>query len=87
MNSIETICSIIESSALEHPKLDTIEEQQNKRLNRFLASKEELLELVQQLEHDLNFFGDYTGSEKLFEAKKQATAIYHIVKKVGEVNE
>ena len=85
MNSIETICSMVESKALEYPKLDTIEVQQSKRLSRFLSSKEELLELAQQLEHDLNFFGDYIGSEKLFEAKKHATAIYRIVKKVGEV--
>ena len=85
MNSIETMCSMIESKALEIPKLDTIiVERQTKRLNRFLSCKEELLELVQQLEHDLNFFGDYIGSEKLFEAKKHATAIYHIVNKVGE---
>ena len=84
MNSIETICSMIESKALEIPKLDTIEERHNKRLQRFLTVKDELLELAEQLEHDLNFFGDYIGSEKLFEAKKHATAIYHIVKKVGE---
>ena len=64
--------------------LDTIEEQQTKRTGRFLSAKDELLELAQQLEHDLNYFGDYIGSEKLFEAKKHATAIYHIVKRVGE---
>lgn len=64
--------------------LDTIEEQQAKRMCRFLVIKDELLELAQQLEHDLNYFGDYIGSEKLFEAKKHATAIYHIVKEVGE---
>lgn len=68
-------------------KLDTIEEQQTKRMSRFLLAKDELLELAQQLEHDLNYFGDYIGSEKLFEAKKHATAIYHIVKEVGETNE
>ena len=45
-------------------KLDTVEEQQEKRLNRFLLIKDELLEMSQQLEH--------------------ATAIYYIVKKVGE---
>ena len=84
MNSIETIYSMIESKALEIPKLDTIEERHNKRLQRFLTVKDELLELAEQLEHDLNFFGDYIGSEKLFEAMKHATAIYHIVKKVGE---
>ena len=65
-------------------KLDTIEEQQAKRMGRFLTAKDELLELAQQLEHDLNYFGDYIGSEKLFEAMKHATAIYHIVKEVGE---
>lgn len=64
--------------------LDTIEEQQTKRMGRFLSAKDELLELAQQLEHDLNYFGDYIGSEKLFEAMKHATAIYHIVKEVGE---
>jgi hypothetical protein len=68
-------------------KLDTIEEQQAKRMSRFLSAKDELLELALQLEHDLNYFGDYIGSEKLFEAKKHATAIYHIVKRVGETNE
>jgi len=67
--------------------LDTIEEQQTKQIGRFLSAKDELLELAQQLEHDLNYFGDYIGSEKLFEAKKHATAIYHIVKEVGETNE
>lgn len=66
-------------------KLDTIEQQQEKLLNRFLLIKDELLEMSQQLEHDLNYFADYIGSEKLFEAKKHATAIYHIVKKVGDV--
>ena len=65
-------------------KLDTIEEQQKKRLDRFLLIKDELLEMSQQLEHDLNYFGDYIGSEELFEAMRHATAIYHIVKKVGE---
>ena len=84
MNSIETICSMIESKALEIPKPDTIVERHNKRLKRFLTVKHELLELAEQLEHDLNFFGDYIWSEKLFEAMKHATAIYHIVKKVGE---
>ena len=84
MNSIETICSMIESKALEIPKLDTIEERHNKRLQRFLTVKHELLELALQLEHDLSYFGDYIGSEKLFEANKHATAIYHIVKSVGE---
>lgn len=67
--------------------LDTIEEQQTKRMGRFLSAKDELLELAQQLEHDLNYFGDYIGSEKLFEVMKHATAIYHIVKEVGETNE
>ncbi len=85
MNSIETICSTSEAMALEIPKLDTIiVERHDKRLQRFLTVKHELLELAVQLEHDLNFFGDYIGSEKLFEAMKHATAIYHIVKKVGE---
>ena len=64
--------------------LDTIEEQQANRMSRFLTAKDELLELAQQLEHDLSYFGDYIGSEKLFEANKHATAIYHIVKSVGE---
>lgn len=66
-------------------KLDTVEEQQEKRLGRFLLIKDELLEMSQQLEHDLSYFADYLGSEDLFEANKHATAIYHIVKKkVGE---
>jgi len=65
--------------------LDTIEEQQLKRMNRFLSVKGELLEMSQQLEHDLNYFGDYIGSEKIFEAKKHATAIYHLIKPVGEI--
>ena len=64
--------------------LDTVEEQQAKRMSRFLMTKDEILELAQQLEHDLSYFGDYIGSEKLFEAKKHATAIYYIVKSVGE---
>ena len=66
--------------------LETVEEQQAKRMSRFLTTKDELLELALQLEHDLSYFGDYIGCEKLFEAKKHATAIYHIVKSVGEVN-
>ena len=65
-------------------RLDTIEEQQAKRRSRFLTAKDELLELAQQIEHDLSYFGDYIGSEKLFEANKHATAIYYIVKEVGE---
>lgn len=65
-------------------KLDTVEEQQEKRLNRFLLVKDELLEMSQQLEHDLSYYADYLGSEDLFEASKHATAIYHIVNKVGE---
>lgn len=65
-------------------KLDIIEEQQSKRMGRFLSAKDELLELAQQLEHDLNYFGDYIGSEGLFEAMKHAKAVYHIVKEVGE---
>ena len=67
--------------------LDTIEEQQAKRMSRFLTAKDELLELAQQIEHDLSYFGDYLGSENLLEANKHATAIYHIVKSVGETNE
>ena len=84
MNSIETICSIIESSVELNNNLDSIEVRQQKHLDRFMVAKDELLELASQLEHDLNFFGDYIGSEKLFEAKKHATAIYHIVKNVGD---
>lgn len=64
--------------------LDTDEEQQAKRMSRFLIAKDEILELAQQLEHDLSYFGDYIGSEKLFEAKKPATEIYYIVKSIGE---
>ena len=64
--------------------LETIEEQQRKRYERFILASDEMLEMSQQLEHDLNYFGDYIGSEKLFEAKKHATAIYHILKKVIE---
>lgn len=65
-------------------KLETVEEQQQNRFNRFLVASTELMEMAQQLEHDLNYFGDYIGSEKLFEAKKHAEAIYHLVKKVHE---
>ena len=64
--------------------LDTDEEQQAKRMSRFLIAKDEILELAQQLEHDLSYFGDYIGSERLFEAKKHATEIYYIVKSIGE---
>ena len=39
MNSIETIYSMIESKVLELPKLDTIEERHNRRLQRFLTVK------------------------------------------------
>lgn len=64
--------------------LDDLEDEYRKREQRFLTQVDELLENVAQLEHDLNFYGDYIGSEKLFEAKKHATAIYHLVKKVEE---
>ena len=64
--------------------LDDLEDQCRKREQRFLAQVNEILENVSQLEHDLNFYGDYIGSEKLFEAKKHSTAIYHLVKKVEE---
>lgn len=64
--------------------LDDLEDNYRKREQRFLIQVDELLENVSQLEHDLNFYGDYIGSEKLFEAKKHATAIYHLVKKVEE---
>lgn len=67
--------------------LDTIEEQQAKRLSRFLLVKDELLESAQQLEHDLNYFGDYIGDKKLFEAVKHSRAIYHILKNAGEEND
>ncbi|UJQ43497.1 hypothetical protein [Acinetobacter phage vB_AbM_WUPSU] len=65
-------------------KLESIEERHEKHVSRFLSVKSEILEMAAQLEHDLNYFGDYIGSEKLFEAKRHATAIYHIVKKVEE---
>ena len=64
--------------------LDDLDDKYRKREQRFLTQVDELLENVSQLEHDLNFYGDYIGSEKLFEAKKHATAIYHLVKKVEE---
>lgn len=62
--------------------LDDLEDKYRKREQRFLTQVNELLENVSQLEHDLNFYGDYVGSEDLFEAKKHATTIYHILKKV-----
>lgn len=65
-------------------KLESIEERHEKHVSRFLSVKSEILEIAAQLEHDLNYFGDYIGSEKLFEAMRHATAIYHIVKKVEE---
>ena len=64
--------------------IETIEERQRKRVARFLLAVDEMMEQALQLEHDLNYFSDYIGSEKLFEAKKHATAIYHIVKNVKE---
>lgn len=64
--------------------LDSVEDQQKKRVSRFLLASDEIMELANQLDHDLNFFGDYIGSEKLFEAKKHAVAIYHLVRKVKE---
>jgi hypothetical protein len=64
--------------------LDDLEDKYRKREQRFLIQVDELLENVSQLEHDLNFYGDYIGSEKLFEAKKHATTIYHLVKNVEE---
>jgi len=64
--------------------LDDLEDKYCKREQRFLTQVDELLESASQLEHDLNFYGDYVGSEKLFEAKKHATDIYHLIKKVEE---
>ena len=58
------------------------DEKQFKREQRFLVILDELLDNTSQLEHDLNYFADYIGSEKLFEAGKHATAIYHILKEV-----
>ena len=37
-----------------------------------------------KVEFNYLVYGDYIGSEKLFEAMKHAETIYHIVKKVGE---
>ena len=64
--------------------VDDLEDKYCKREQRFLTQVNELLENVSQLEHDLNFYGDYIGSEKLFEAEKHVTTIYHLVKKVEE---
>ena len=64
--------------------LDDLKDKYCKREQRFLTQVDELLENISQLEHDLNFYGDYIGSEKLFEAKKHATNIYHLVKSVEE---
>lgn len=64
--------------------LETVQERQRKRVDRFLLAVDEMMEQAAQLEHDLNYFGDYIGNEKLFEAMKHATAIYHIVKKAKE---
>lgn len=74
-------------NSIETPRLDTVEEKYAKCLNRFLSAKHELLELTQQLEQDLNYFGDYIESKELFEDKQHATSIYYIVRQVGEVNE
>ena len=63
------------------PKLDTVEEQHNKRFER---SKEDLLLLLEKLsdeEYTLNYYGDYLGSEQLFEAKKHLTSAYHLTRK------
>lgn len=59
-----------------------MDDKERKRELRFLTFLDEILENAGQLEHDLNYFADYIGSEKLFEAKKHATAIYHILEKV-----
>lgn len=64
---------------------ETLEDKYRKREQRFLTQVNELLENAAQLEHDLNFYGDYIGNEKLFEAEKHATTIYHLVKKVKEM--
>lgn len=44
---------------------DTLEDKYHKREQRFLTQVNELLENVSQLEHDLNFYGDYIGNEKI----------------------
>lgn len=64
---------------------DNLETKYHKREQRFIAQVDEMLESILQLEHDLNFYGDYIGNEKLFEAEKYATNIYHLVKKVKEM--
>ena len=64
--------------------IETVEERQRKHVARFLSVADEIMEQAIQLEHDLNYFGDYIASEKLFEAMKHATAICHIVKNVKE---
>ena len=63
---------------------DNLEVEHRKREQRFISQVDEMLENILQLEHDLNFYGDYIGSEKLFEAEKHATKIYYLVKKVKE---
>lgn len=63
---------------------DNLETEYHKREQRFISQVDEMLESILQLGYDLNFYGDYIGSEELFEAKKHATAIYHLVKKVEE---
>lgn len=60
---------------------ETVEQREKRHFERFMASLPEMMEQASQLDHDLNFFGDYIGSEKLFEAKRHATAIYYILKK------
>lgn len=63
------------------PKLDTYEEQQRKRFER---SREDLLLLLEKLsdeEYTLNYYGNYLGSEQLFEAKKHLTSAYHLTRK------
>jgi len=64
--------------------LDDLEDKYRKREQRFLTQVDDLLENILQLEHDLNFYGDYIGNEQMFVAAKHATAIYHFVKKVEE---
>ena len=63
-------------------KLDSIEEQQRKRFERFLSVSDEMLEMAAQLEHDCNYFGDYIENHKLLHASKHAGAIYNIIKEI-----
>lgn len=64
------------------PKLDTIEDQQNKRFER---SKPELLAIIEnleQVEFDLNTFSDYLDEDDLFVAKVKINRAYLLIREV-----